>query len=722
MLFFVVYVVLCHLQELFGFDAVRFLTENAGSMQIVQRDRKPNARQSLEQSEHFQMFLYCLGLLNKQPVKQWIWDTSSFYGIRRKRVFLRSHLDTAMPIADPAPGDDTWGPLIYLDNRISPLAPLLRTRGYTPGGALKLSWTGYQPCALMWNYAFFGGKRSFALLCQLTGEDKFPKLPWANIVPAHFLPIWRSFIATLQAEKTTVTRKDELIDQLIPIFHNPNIILPMRILSVQEVRKLSGLDNVLTIERHGPTLLTEQVVRDFCGNSFHPGLIDAALGTDGQLQQWVLGKNDAQPCHEATPPIQEAYDKYQQLLRLVLEQGAKRGVRLKSDRVDFEAKWRSSTLNEHVAAAQVPTVQQPTVFSFLQATKSPHREEAQRRTDTPFGDNSFSDTLLQANMEWLRKSSTTYENVTLSARMIKLAVECGIGSSIEVQSVRSKYAALLQEYTAEEKLAAISQFFTILQVATLGSTHRFPYGFIIWAPKLFQPPLIYVGAQKPCLLFLVISQEADQPFQFGTAAYDYLQETDFLANCNIPRLLADVVQLTNIVMTPYPLTVRIDEGKHFVHLSEFATIYCPFCAICFLSTFGARSCFMHTAGASLSIMHLFGGLDGTGGLSLIGSITATPPTTTPDWIVIHVVDNELVQEIIDSKVVSTFRNALPLLWSPAWYSHHNLSRPTSRHLGRSLIHMNVTDGTGEYLIFSGTEEWSRLLVSLGEAPPEATDT
>ena len=32
MLFFVVYVVLCHLQMLFGHDAVRFLTENAGSM------------------------------------------------------------------------------------------------------------------------------------------------------------------------------------------------------------------------------------------------------------------------------------------------------------------------------------------------------------------------------------------------------------------------------------------------------------------------------------------------------------------------------------------------------------------------------------------------------------------------------------------------------------------------------------------------------------------
>ena len=325
-------------------------------------------------------------------------------------------------------------------------------------------------------------------------------------------------------------------------------------------------------------------------------------------------------------------------------------------------------------------------------------------------------------MEWLRKSSITYENVTLSARMIKLAIECRIGSSIEVQSVRSKYVALLQEYTAEEKLAAISQFFTILQVATFGSTHRFPFGFIIWAPKLFQPPLIYVGTQKPCLLFLVISQETDQPFQFGTVAYDYLQETDFLTNCNIPRLLADVVQLTNNTMTPYPMTVRIEEGKQFVHLSEFATICCPFCAICFLSTFGARSCFIHTAGTITSISHLVGGLDGTGGLSLIGPITATSQTATPEWVVIHVVDNERVQELVDSKVISTFRSALPFLWSPAWYSHHNLSRSAPRRLGKSLLHMNAIDGSGEYLIFSGTEEWSRLLMSLGEAPPEQTDT
>jgi hypothetical protein len=190
----------------------------------------------------------------------------------------------------------------------------------------------------MWNYAFFGGKKAFASLCQLPVGSKFPTLPWASIVPAHFSQIWKEFLANLQAEKSKTTRRDELVDQLIPIFHNPNILLPMRILTVQEVRKLSGLENILTTERHSTAILTDKVVRDFCGNSFRPGLIDAALGSDEQFKEWVDGSNDAQPCHKTAPPIKETHEKYQQLLRLVLSQGATRGIQLKADRVDFEAK------------------------------------------------------------------------------------------------------------------------------------------------------------------------------------------------------------------------------------------------------------------------------------------------------------------------------------------------------------------------------------------------
>ena len=115
-------------KSFFGFNSVRYLAENAGSMQVVQGDRNLKTGHQLDQSEHFQLFLHCLGLSNKLPAKQWVWDAGPFFGIRRQRVFLRSHLDTGAPPSGITPGDEVWGPLIYLTNETSILAPLLRTQ------------------------------------------------------------------------------------------------------------------------------------------------------------------------------------------------------------------------------------------------------------------------------------------------------------------------------------------------------------------------------------------------------------------------------------------------------------------------------------------------------------------------------------------------------------------------------------------------------------------
>ena len=594
MLFFIVYLVILHLQKLFGTESIRYLTENAGSMQIVQTDRKPKGMQRLEQSEHFQMFLYCLGLPSKQPTSRWVWDTSPYYGIQRKRVFLRSHMDTEELASVPLTFLDEWGPLVTLNGENLPLAPLLRTRGLSNSGILKLSWTGYQPSALLWDYSFFGGRKSFMLLTQMAEGVRVPNLPWASFIPAHFLPIWKSFLITLQTDRATTSKKDELIEQLVPIFHNPNIVLPMRILTVQEVRKLAGLENILTTERHGPSLLTDKVIRDFCGNSFHPSLISAALGTDDQLQQWVEGNNDAQPYHKDLPSIQEVYSKYQDLLKLVLEQAAARGVQLRDDKVDFEAKWRHYSLNDSVESACPPVVHQPTVFAFLQGSKPPKYHGTHSEDKPPFGDKELSNIMTQTRIDWVLESSNTYENVTLSAHMLYLAVKNGLGFHSEAQEIKAKHIELLKEYTGAEQLTAIKQLFVVFQIATLSVKHQFPYGFIIWAPKIMQPPLIYVGVQRPCLLFLLLSHEPDQPFRFGTVAFDYRQSKDFLIHANMPKIFADVVQVSYHTFATYPILARIDNGQHYIHLSEFAALQCPFCALCYLHTLGAPQCLCTT--------------------------------------------------------------------------------------------------------------------------------
>ena len=138
-----------------------------------------------------------------------------------------------------------------------------------------------------------------------------------------------------------------------------------------------------------------------------------------------------------------------------------------------------------------------------------------------------------------------------------------------------------------------------------------------------------MGAQKPSLLFLLIAHDTDQPFQFGTAAFDYQQDSDFLSSSTILKFPADVVQLTHNIISNYPITIRIDESKQFIHLSEFAAIRSPICAMCFLSTAGARPCFIHTPGTADAILHLLGGLEGTGGLSIVGVINRTMQTPPP---------------------------------------------------------------------------------------------
>ena len=721
MLFFVVYIVILHLQKLYGIRSVRYLTENAGSMQPVHPDNMKRNANCLEHSEHFQLFLYCLGLPSNQPVKQWIWDTSRYYGIQRKRIFLRSHLDTDIPPTIILNTEKEWGQLVMINGDELPLAPLLRTRGITNQGILKLSWTGYQPCALMWDYSFFGGKKSFRLLSQLSEGKKIPSLPWANFVPAHFLAVWRSFLVTIQSDKSSTTKKDQLVEQLAPIFHNPNIKVPMRILTVQEVRKLAGLENILTNERHGSSLLTEQVIRDFCGNSFHPSLISAALGTDDQLQQWVDGTNDAQPCATELPCVRDAYAKYRNLLKLVIEQAANKGFQLKSDRIDFEAKWRHLAPKATSVPIQPPTIRQPMVFSFLQGSKSINEQHTRATKSLHYGDDEFYSCLSQYGLEWLRDSAHTYENITLSAHMIQLAVQNGIGFRTENQEIRTKHAQLLQEYTSSEQLKAIEQLFVVFQIATLSSLHQFPFGFLIWAPKVMQPPTVYVGAQRPCLIFLILSQEPDQPFKFGTVAFDYRQERDYLAHSRIPNIFADVVQLSYHSFATFPITVRVNEGQQYIHLSEFAALQCPICALCYLHSLGAAPCFLHQVTPANAVMHLVGGMDGTGGLIILGTIAAESEVTIDavKWIVVHILDNQQAQCIAEIETFAPCQHVVPVCWSPMWFAHTSTQRRMPRQIGTRLIDSHTADPSGEYLISSHTEEWSRLLFARNEAPMES---
>ena len=86
---------------------------------------------------------------------------------------------------------------------------------------------------------------------------------------------------------------DEILSPLLPLFHCKCYSTPFRILNEEEVSALSGLYGIWTrISPQDAEALPERLVRDYCGNCFHPALISSALGNNEALQRWATGVED----------------------------------------------------------------------------------------------------------------------------------------------------------------------------------------------------------------------------------------------------------------------------------------------------------------------------------------------------------------------------------------------------------------------------------------------
>ena len=83
------------------------------------------------------------------------------------------------------------------------------------------------------------------------------------------------------------------------------------------------------------------------------------------------------------------------------------------------------------------------------------------------------------------------------------------------QDVKRKYIDLLQEYTSNDKLTAIEQLFTILQVATLGPTHQFAFGSSFGPQRLCNPPLSMLGRRNRVFSFCLWHMKLTSPFNLA---------------------------------------------------------------------------------------------------------------------------------------------------------------------------------------------------------------
>ena len=105
---------------------------------------------------------------------------------------------------------------------------------------------------------------------------------------------------------------DEALAPLLPLFHCDNFCLPFRILKETEVAALSGLHNFWTrTSIENAEALPEHLVRNYCGNSFHPDLISSALGNNIVLSEWVNGNGEGP--HSLVAEQSEAFQVFSSL-------------------------------------------------------------------------------------------------------------------------------------------------------------------------------------------------------------------------------------------------------------------------------------------------------------------------------------------------------------------------------------------------------------------------
>ena len=92
----------------------------------------------------------------------------------------------------------------------------------------------------------------------------------------------------LQRKDSHANDYDPLIGPLLPMFNCKTYKLPMRLLRESEIMNLSGLgDYWVHTSIQDSEKLPEALIRDTCGNSFHPALISSALGSDETIKHWV---------------------------------------------------------------------------------------------------------------------------------------------------------------------------------------------------------------------------------------------------------------------------------------------------------------------------------------------------------------------------------------------------------------------------------------------------
>ncbi len=468
---------------------------------------------------HYVAFCRLLGLPHEPP-GQYIWELAKHTPfISRKRNFFRNFPDVEPVQEIPNFFDRDFGPLLNQKRQIIPFAPPLRTREVHKFGICHSSWTLYQPHALVWDYSFWGGKDAFSSACRLI-SGKIPGLCWDRIIPP-FLDYWKNFLQLLQRKDTHAKDFDPLIGPLLPLFNCSTYNLPLRLLKEEEVMNLSGLGDYWTHTNiQDAEKLPELLIRDVCGNSFHPALISSALGNNAALRQWI--DNNSEAPKSLVAGQHQVLATYTELCNLIQKEidknkKSKKKFQVVNDLPHYPVveKCGSVKLIPKVAPATICGVRTPEITK--QDQRKEHCIEAalfelDQKTCILFnryGISRYFETLRAC----LRSpfSFDEYTRLTIGDSLAKYSVP-SFCAQLPNKPVTRDLQRLQEAFVAWEREPTLCSLLSLLLDATaLKGNSSWAVGHIVLTRKNLDPYLFYIGSSHPKLCSSLTAVKCHMP-------------------------------------------------------------------------------------------------------------------------------------------------------------------------------------------------------------------
>ena len=397
--------------------------------------------------------------------------------------------------------------------------------------------------------------------------------------------------------------------------------------------------------------LPDPLVRDMCGNSFHPSLISSALGSDDVLKRWIQGEEGGSTTLVADQS--QAHAIYAELAHLIKQKG--RELHKNTDIPVVEELPRYPSVEGVKGQAPLPSIAQPILPVKLNIELSKNDQRIESGIDA---------TVAHVNED----ACWTLERASLASYFDAFRAPVTFGFEADTlfrilwgESQLHKTQPVFREHCPQCPVAtdiaqirlSIENWFrlgshslfllSLLQSIDATAKTRWPVGYILLVGSCRSYHVFYLGNPNPKLLILVDYRHPRKPLLtlMGATAY-----SEPLSVGCAPTILPTTRPHEQHNEDDF-LYVECASGQWLLHCGPCQCTSSS-CLCCLLSMLGdIRECPWHcsvseTTRHDYTVAHLIGVDGGNGKANVIGYIGSLPLHT--HLILIHIVPEAKLAE------------------------------------------------------------------------------